>query len=124
MSDRISLTGLRAHGYHGVFDFERAQGQEFVVDVVLDVDTRRAAGTDDLADTVDYGDLAERVVAVISGEPASLLETVAERLAAVCLARPGVRAAEVTVHKPQAPIRHEFGDVAVTIRREAGPDFR
>lgn len=124
MTDRIRLTGLRARGCHGVFDFERAQGQEFVVDITLEVDTRRAADTDDLADTVDYGELAERAVAVISGEPASLLETVAERLAAVCLSGPGVRAAEVTVHKPQAPIRHEFADVAVTIRREAGPDFR
>ena len=124
MTDTIRLTGLRARGRHGVYDFERAQGQEFVLDITLDVDTRRAADTDDLADTVNYGDLAERAVAVVTGEPVNLLETLAARLAAVCLSYPGVRAAEVTVHKPQAPISHEFSDVAVTIRRETGPDFR
>jgi dihydroneopterin aldolase len=118
MSDRIRLTGLRARGHHGVFDFEREHGQEFVVDVTLELDTRRAGRTDDLADTVHYGDLADRLVAVVTGEPVNLLETLAERLVTVCLSYP-VRAAEVTVHKPQAPIRHDFADVAVTIRREA-----
>jgi len=118
MTDRIQLTGLRARGHHGVFDFERERGQEFVVDVSLEFDTQRAGRTDDLANTVDYGDLADRLVAVIAGEPVNLLETLADRLVTVCLSYP-VRAAEVTVHKPQAPIRHEFVDVAVTIRREA-----
>lgn len=118
MNDRIRLTGLRARGHHGVFDFERERGQEFVVDVTLELDTRRAGQTDDLADTVDYGALAGRLVSVITGEPVNLLETLAGRLAAVCLACSGARAAEVTVHKPQAPIGHEFADVSVTIRRE------
>ncbi|HEX6076101.1 MAG TPA: dihydroneopterin aldolase [Micromonosporaceae bacterium] len=118
MNDRIRLTGLRARGHHGVFDVERKLGQDFVVDVTLEFDTRRAGHTDDLADTVHYGELADRLVAVVTGEPVNLLETLAARLAAVCLSYP-VRAAEVTVHKPQAPIGHEFTDVAVTIRREA-----
>lgn len=117
--DTIRLTGLRAWGRHGVFEFERAQGQEFVVDVTLEADTRRAAETDDISDTANYGTLAERLVAVVAGEPVNLIETLAARLAGVCLDFPGVRAAEVTVHKPQAPISHEFADVAVTIRREA-----
>ncbi len=118
MTDLIRLTGLRVRGHHGVFDFERRHGQEFVVDVALELDTSRAAASDDLADTVDYGELAGRLVAVVSGEPVNLLETLAGRLVEVCLTYP-VRAAEVTVHKPQAPIEHEFADVAVTIRREA-----
>ena len=118
MIDRIQLSGLRARGHHGVFDFERERGQEFVVDVSLELDTQRAGRTDDLANTVDYSDLADRLVAVIAGEPVNLLETLADRLVALCLSYP-VRAVEVTVHKPQAPIRHEFADVAVTIRREA-----
>ncbi|MGH3656511.1 MAG: dihydroneopterin aldolase [Micromonosporaceae bacterium] len=119
MTDSISLTGLRVRGHHGVYDFERANGQEFVVDVVLEVDTRRAADSDDLDDTANYGELADRLVAVVAGEPVNLLETLASRLAAVCLSYPGVRATEVTVHKPQAPIAHEFADVSVRIRREA-----
>ena len=119
MTDKISLTGLRVHGRHGVYDFERDTGQDFVVDVTLEIDTRQAADTDELRHTVDYGALAKQLVDVVAGEPVNLLETLAARLAAICLSYAGVAAAEVTVHKPQAPISHEFTDVAVTIRREA-----
>ena len=117
-ADRIALTGLRARGRHGVYDFERAQGQEFLVDVVLELDLAKAAATDDVADTVHYGELADRLVAVLAGEPVALIETLADRLLAECLADARVRAATVTVHKPQAPIPHEFADVSVTLRRE------
>ncbi len=79
--DRITVRGLRARGRHGVFDFERREGQEFVVDVVLAVDTRPAARTDDVSDTVDYGELSDRLVAVVEGEPVNLIETLAQRLA-------------------------------------------
>jgi 7,8-dihydroneopterin aldolase/epimerase/oxygenase len=113
----IRLTGLRARGHHGVYDFERAEGQDFVVDVALDLDLSRAAETDDVADTVHYGELASALVAVLTGEPVNLIETLAARLLDVCLADERVEAAEVTVHKPQAPIPHEFADVAVTLRR-------
>jgi dihydroneopterin aldolase len=117
-TDRIALTGLRVRGHHGVFDFERADGQDFVVDVELEFDTRAAAASDQLGDTVHYGELAEALAAVIAGEPVNLLETLAGRLCQVCLADSRVEAATVTVHKPQAPIALSFGDVAVTIRRE------
>ena len=117
MGDRITLTGLRVRGRHGVLPVERRDGQEFAVDVALALDTRRAAGTDDLADTVDYGALAERLAAVVAGEPVALLETLAERLAAVCLADGRVAAAEVRVHKPAAPIPVAFADVSVTVVR-------
>lgn len=118
MSDRIALTGLRVRGHHGVFDFERADGQDFVVDVELEFDTRAAAASDQLSDTVHYGELAEALAAVIAGEPVNLLETLADRLCQVCLADARVAAATVTVHKPQAPIALSFSDVAVSIRRE------
>ena len=117
MSDTISLRGLRVRGHHGVFDFERRDGQDFVIDVELELDLTKAAATDDVADTVHYGELAGRLVTVIAGEPVNLIETLADRLAAVCLADTRVAAATVTVHKPQAPIPHEFTDVAVTLRR-------
>jgi dihydroneopterin aldolase len=120
MTGRITLTGLRAEGHHGVYDFERARGQDFVVDVRLDLDLRRAAASDDVADTVHYGELAGRLVAVLTGEPVNLIETLADRLLTVCLADERVEAAEVTVHKPQAPIPHDFTDVAVTLRRSRG----
>ncbi|MEO6500543.1 MAG: dihydroneopterin aldolase [Jatrophihabitantaceae bacterium] len=117
-ADLIALTGLRVRGHHGVFDFERADGQDFVVDVELEFDTRTAAASDQLGDTVHYGELAEALAAVIAGEPVNLLETLAARLCQVCLADARVAAATVTVHKPQAPIALSFSDVAVTIRRE------
>ena len=117
MTDRITLTGLRVRGYHGVFDFERREGQEFVVDVQLDLDLAPAAASDDVADTVHYGELAEALAKVIAGDPVNLIETLAERLAGVCLRDPRVAAATVTVHKPGAPIPLEFADVAVTLRR-------
>jgi 7,8-dihydroneopterin aldolase/epimerase/oxygenase len=117
VSGVIELRGLRVRGRHGVYDFEREQGQDFLIDVRLEMDLDRAAATDDVADTVHYGELAERLVAVAAGEPVNLIETLAARLADVCLADARVAAATVTVHKPQAPIPHEFADVAVTVRR-------
>ncbi len=117
MVDRIVLTGLTVRGHHGVFDFERRDGQDFAVDVALELDTAPAARSDDVADTVDYGELATALAAIISGEPVNLIETLAQRLADVCLGDERVAAATVTVHKPQAPIPMQFADVAVTIRR-------
>jgi dihydroneopterin aldolase len=118
ISDRITLTGLTVRGHHGVFDFERERGQDFVVDVVLELALGPAAASDDVTDTVHYGELAEALVAVVAGEPVNLIETLADRLVTVCLGDVRVAAATVTVHKPQAPIPHDFADVAVTIRRE------
>ena len=118
--DRIVLAGLRGFGRHGIFAFEREGGQEFVVDVALTVDLRAAAASDDLADTVDYGDLAQQLLAVVEGDPVRLLETLAARLADVCLAQPRVERVEVTVHKPEAPVPAVFDDVAVTVVRDRG----
>ena len=115
--DRVVLTGLRARGRHGVYDFEREQGQDFVVDVALSLDLSPASTTDDLRRTVDYGVLAEAVVADVEGEPLNLIEALAERVARTCLRQPGVAEVEVTVHKPQAPISVAFADVAVTLTR-------
>lgn len=115
--DRLALTGLRAVGHHGVLEHERRDGQEFVVDVELGIDTRRAAANDDLGDTVHYGLLAERLHAAISAEPVNLIETLAQRLADVCLAEPPVDWVDVTVHKPHAPIQVAFEDVSLTIHR-------
>jgi 7,8-dihydroneopterin aldolase/epimerase/oxygenase len=117
MTDRITLTGLRVRGRHGVFDFERERGQDFVVDVTLTLDVRAATKSDDVADTVHYGELTDRLVEIVAGEPVHLIETLAERLAAACLADARVDSATVTVHKPQAPIPHDFADVSVTVSR-------
>ena len=117
-ADRIRLLGLAATGYHGVFEHERREGQTFVADVVVHVDTRPAAAADRLDLTVDYGTLAAQVTAVLEGEPADLVETVAERIAAVALTPPAVQAVEVVLHKPQAPVPVPFSDVTVEIVRD------
>ena len=116
--DRIRLTGLRVRGRHGVLPEERALGQDFLVDVELALDLREAAATDDVTRTVHYGELAEELAAVVAGEPVQLVEALAERLAQVCLSRPRVQSATVTVHKPSAPIPLAFDDVSVTVVRE------
>ncbi|WP_308467360.1 dihydroneopterin aldolase [Rathayibacter soli] len=116
--DTITLTGLRVHAHHGVFDFERENGQEFVIDVTVWLDLSPAASGDDLAATVHYGDLAVAVVDAVSHDPVDLIETVAERVAAVALSFAAVRRTQVAVHKPNAPIPVPFDDVTVTIVRE------
>jgi len=113
----LALRGLRVRGHHGVLPEERRDGQTFVVDAVLTV---TAPDSDDIADTVDYAALAHRLAAVVSGEPVDLIETLAQRLADVCLTDARVLRAEVTVHKPQAPVGLPFEDVAVTVVRERG----
>ncbi|MDP9240408.1 MAG: dihydroneopterin aldolase [Actinomycetota bacterium] len=117
MTDRISLRGLTVHGRHGVYDSERERGQDFVIDVDLSIDLAPAALSDEVTDTVHYGELAQSLAEVVSGEPVALIETLAERLAEVCLADPRVHTAAVTVHKPHAPIPLTFADVSVTVVR-------
>ena len=116
--DTISLVGLRVHAHHGVFDFERENGQTFVIDVTVHLDAAPAAADDDLDRTVHYGELAERVVAAVTTDPVDLIETVAERVAAVALSWAAVVRADVAVHKPDAPIDADFADVIVRIVRE------
>lgn len=115
--DRVALRGLKARGHHGVFPQEREEGQTFVVDLVLGLDTAPAAASDDLTKTVHYGIVAEEVVDVVRGEPVDLIETLAQRIADQVLKNDLVEEVEVTVHKPEAPITVPFDDVTITITR-------
>ncbi|MFQ6330382.1 MULTISPECIES: dihydroneopterin aldolase [unclassified Nocardia] len=117
MSDRIELRGLRAFGHHGVFEHERQDGQEFIVDLTVSVDFAVAAASDDLAATVDYGRLAERAVRIIQGPPRNLIETVVSEIADDVMTDPRIQSVEVVVHKPSAPIPHTFADVRVVTAR-------
>lgn len=115
--DEIALTGLTVFGRHGVYDHERENGQEFTIDLRLSMSLAQAASSDDVADTVHYGELAKKVAAVVAGEPVDLIETLASRIADVALEDRRVLFTTVTVHKPHAPIPLTFSDVAVTVRR-------
>jgi dihydroneopterin aldolase len=115
--DRIELRGLRVRGHHGVFEHERRDGQDFVVDITVWMDLTAAARSDRLQDTLDYGALAQRAAAIVGGPPCDLIETVAARVADDVFADVRVQTVEVVLHKPQAPIPLEFADVAVVARR-------
>ena len=117
MTDRISLTGLRAHGRHGVLPQEKETPQLFVVDLDLFLDLSEAGERDDLGSTIDYGALAESVHAIVEGESHSLIERLASRIVEEVLANHRVERARVTVHKPDAPITKPFQDVSVTVER-------
>lgn len=114
---RVSITGVTAYGHHGVLDHEKRDGQEFVVDVVMEIDIAAAAAQDDLRRTVNYAEVAGDVVAVVEGPPLDLIEALADRIAGAVLARDLVEAVEVTVHKPHAPVGVPFADVTVQLRR-------
>ncbi|MEE6281970.1 2-amino-4-hydroxy-6-hydroxymethyldihydropteridine diphosphokinase [Georgenia sp. MJ170] len=120
--DRITVTRISAFGYHGVLAEEREAGQQFGVDVTLHLDVAAAAAGDDLTRTVNYADVASDVVAVITGPPVDLIETVAVAIADRALAYDGVVAVDVTVHKPYAPIPVPFDDVTVQVHRRARQD--
>ncbi len=117
MSDRLTIRGIECFAYHGVFETERREGQPFVIDLTLGLDTRAAAASDDLRDTVDYGSLVATVKSAVESDPVDLIETLAQRLADVCCLDARVEWAEVTVHKPEAPIEATFADVTLTITR-------
>jgi dihydroneopterin aldolase len=116
-ADMITLTGLRASAFHGVLAHERANGQLFLIDVVVHLSLRDAGASDELAETIDYGELSERIVSAVESDPVDLIETVAERVAALVLEYPRAMMTQVTVHKPSAPIAVPFADVSVTITR-------
>jgi len=119
VTDTLVISGIECFGHHGVFEHERRDGQIFVVDLALGVDTAPAAASDDLRDTVDYGSLVEKVKAAVETEPVDLIETLAQRIADVALLDGRVEWARITVHKPDAPIDATFSDVALTITRTA-----
>jgi len=117
MSDQLRLTGLSFTGYHGVFDYEKRDGQRFVIDLVIDLDIDQAASSDELAHTLNYADLAKRVAKLVTGEPVDLIETLAHRILQVVWDYPQPTGASVTVHKPDAPIGHQVDDVSITLTR-------
>ncbi|QIM22829.1 2-amino-4-hydroxy-6-hydroxymethyldihydropteridine diphosphokinase [Phycicoccus sp. HDW14] len=119
--DRVLLRGVRGRGFHGVFEHEKRDGQDFVVDVELAVDLAAPGASDDLADTVNYGEVGAAALARIEGEPFDLIERLAEVIAEDALSHNAVDEVTVTVHKPQAPVGVPFEDVEVRVVRRRPP---
>jgi dihydroneopterin aldolase len=118
MSDQIVLTGIHGFGYHGLFEQERKDGQDFFVDLTLTVDLNAASQSDAIADTVNYAEITDLVVEEISSNPVNLIEKLAARIAERVLNQhPKVDSVTVTVHKPQAPVAAQLKDIAVVVTR-------
>ena len=115
--DVITISGISATGFHGVFDHERREGQTFVVDVKVATSFRVSAASDDVSDTLDYGLMSQAVVEEIQGGPYNLIEKLASVIVDRLMRDFAPLAVQVTVHKPEAPISVPFGDVAVTMSR-------
>lgn len=118
MSDQILLEGIHGFGHHGLFDHERKNGQDFFVDVRIEVDLRAASISDSIDDTVNYAEITELVVKEITTNPVCLIERLAGRIAEGILhSYLTVNVVTVTVHKPQAPVNERLKDIAVRITR-------
>ena len=118
MPDLIEIKGIKSFGYHGVFESENIAGQDFYVDVVLELDLTRPSVSDDVNDTVNYAQITDLVVEEIIGERVALIEKLASRIIdRIKSSYPQIMAVSVTVHKPQAPVNAQVSDISVTIKR-------
>ena len=118
MNDHITLTGIHGFGYHGLFEHERRDGQDFFLDIDLIVDLTAASVSDAIDDTVNYAEITDLVVAEITSDPVNLIEKLAGRTAERILNEHlKVNAVTVTVHKPQAPVAASLKDIAVSVTR-------
>ena len=118
MSDQIVLTGIHGFGYHGLFEQERKDGQDFFVDLTLSVDLTAASLSDAIDDTVNYAEITDLVVEEITNNPVNLIEKLAARIAERVLNQHlKVSSITVTVHKPQAPVAAQLKDIAVVVTR-------
>ena len=118
MSDRIFIQGLTLHAHHGVGDDEGRIGQQFLLDLTLELDLSAASHSDKLADTISYADVVDVASAAFRTKRFRLVEAAGGAVADAVLAKfPRIRALTVTVHKPHAPIAAVFADVGVTLKR-------
>lgn len=121
MGDCIDLEGIRVFAHHGVYDNEKERGQVFLIDVHLAIDLRSAGASDDLEDTIHYGQLADEIVSRASNERWNLIERVAERTAELVLEDSRVTSVSVTVHKPEVTLPTPVAAVSVTVERDRTP---
>ena len=118
MSDRIFITGLMLHAYHGVMPHEGKVGQTFSLDIVLEIDLSAAAGSDKVTDTVSYDKVVSCASNAFLRQRYRLIEAAGGSVADAVLAEfARVRSVTVTIHKPHAPIAATFSDVGVVLTR-------
>lgn len=117
VSDVIELRGLRLMGTIGVLPEEKERAQPFEVDVDVFTDVSAAGATDDLTNTIHYGEVAAAIAAVVENERHELLERVATRISEEVLAFDGADAVTVVIRKLRPPVPHDLATSAVRIHR-------
>ena len=117
--DKIIIKDLHVFAYHGVNLEEKLHGQNYYIDITADVDLTKACRSDDIDDTVSYSKMVKRAIYAFTAEKYDLIEKAAQEVADILLREfPKLQAVDVTVRKPEAPVKADFGYVAVSIRRE------
>jgi dihydroneopterin aldolase len=116
--DKISITGIKAFGFHGVLDHERKNGQDFIADIEFTYKTDKATKTDDIKFAIDYGLVAQLVKSLIEGKPQNLIEKLADDIAKTLLKSFKIDAVKVVLHKPHAPVDMKFSDISVSVERK------
>ena len=113
----IELQGILLHGYHGVLDEERRDGQRFIVDVALDLEHEQAARTDEIEEAVDYRQVVARVREISDARAYHLLEAFSAALADALLEDFPVSAVRVRVRKPDVVLDPPVEFAAVSVER-------
>ena len=115
--DRIRIEGMRFHCIIGINDWERVAKQPVTVDLTLHVDLAQAAESDDIKDTVNYREMSRRVRDAVEGSDFGLIESLADRIARVCLDDLRVQQVDVGLRKPGAARLADSVGVEITRRR-------
>ena len=114
--DQIYIQDLLVRCIVGLYDWERTEKQDVIINITLHADLRQAGRTDRIEDTVDYKDTKKRIVALVEMSQFKLVEALAAAVANVCLTAAGVEAVDVRIDKPGA-LRFARS-VAIEIHRE------
>jgi len=116
LMERITIEGLEVFAFHGCNPGERRDGQIFLLDILLEFDSRRACVSDDLRDTVNYSQVAKRAAAMFIEPPCNLIERAAYRTARGILKEfAPLRSVTLRVHKPDAPLQLQVADIIYEI---------
>lgn len=117
MIQTIKLAGIDAFGHHGVFDFEKQNGQQFLIDAEIEFDASEAIASDDVANTLNYAQLAELIKQNVESDPVDLLETLVSRVTRMLIALdPKIISVFIRITKPSAPMDSSLGKVSISAR--------
>lgn len=117
--DKIIIKDLHIFAYHGVNEEEKRDGQNFYLDITAFLDASVPCVSDNVEDTVSYAKMIKKIIPAFTAEKYDLIEKAAQVTADCILDNfDQIKAVEITLKKPEAPVKADFAYVAVEIRRE------